>query len=219
MGLFDELEKARREGRPDGDPDRPEDGRPDEPKDESREDSLTFNLYYWLQTLVAAVVCIVLVFTFVGRITRVEGSSMVDTLHDGDLLILRSIGYRPRQGDIVVLNKTTDETYSLLQGDAIVKRVIATGGQTVRIDYAENAVYVDDERLEEPYLSEVMLPRTGPFSGQTPVKVPEGSVFVMGDNRNGSTDSRHELLGTVDEGYIMGKAVCVMFPLGRIKTL
>lgn len=182
-------------------------------------DELTCNLYYWLQTLVAAVVCIILLFSFVGRITRVDGSSMVDTLHNGDLLLLRTLGYHPRQGDIVVLNKTTDETYALLQGDAIVKRVIAVGGQTVWIDYSSSTVYVDGEALEEPYITQEMMPRTGPYSGQTPVTVPEGSVFVMGDNRNGSTDSRHELLGTVDEHYIMGQAVCILFPFARISAL
>lgn len=183
------------------------------------QDDLTYNLYYWLQTLVTAVVCILLLFSFVGRITRVDGSSMVDTLHNGDLLLLRSLGYHPKPGDIVVLNKTTDETYTLLQGDAIVKRVIAVGGQTVWIDYGSSTVYVDGEPLEEPYITQEMMPRTGPYSGQTPVTVPEGSVFVMGDNRNGSTDSRHELLGTVDEHYVMGRAVCILFPFSRFSAL
>ena len=82
-------------------------------------------LFYWLQTLVTAIVCIVLVFTFLGRITRVVGHSMDDTLADGELLAVWSLGYEPEQGDIVVLNKTTAD---FLEGEAIVKRVIATGG-------------------------------------------------------------------------------------------
>lgn len=183
------------------------------------EEGLVNNLYYWLQTLVVAVVAIVLLFTFFGRITRVDGESMLNTLHDGDLLLLQSVGYTPKTGDIVVLNKTTDESLTLLGGEAIVKRVIATGGQTVRIDYETSTVYVDGEPLDEPYIWEEMDWRTGPCSGQTPIEVPEGSVFVMGDNRNNSTDSRHELLGTVDSRYILGRAVCIIFPLSDIGLL
>lgn len=184
-----------------------------------REDGLAQNLYYWLQTLVLAVVSIVLVFSFLGRITRVEGNSMLQTLHNGDLLVLRSVGYTPKVGDIVVLNKTTDETISLLGGEAIVKRVIATEGQTVYIDYASNTLFIDGKPVDEPYLWERMQPRHGPYSGQTPFVVPEGSVFVMGDNRNESTDSRQELLGPVDTGYILGGVVCILFPLSDMGLL
>jgi len=183
------------------------------------EEGLVFNLYYWLQTLVLAVVAIVLLFTFVGRITRVEGDSMLNTLHDRDLLLLQSAFYTPKAGDIVVLNKTTDETLSLLGGEAIVKRVIATEGQTVSIDYAASTVYVDGQPLDEPYVWEEMDFRSGPYSGQLPFVVPEGCVFVMGDNRNNSTDSRHELLGPVDTGYILGRAVCILFPFSDICLL
>jgi len=184
-----------------------------------QEEGLVYNLYYWLQTLVFAVVAIVLLFTFVGRISRVDGNSMLNTLHNGDLLLLRSIGYTPKTGDIVVLNKTTDETVSLLGGEAIVKRVIATEGQTVSIDYNTSTVYINNEPLDEPYLWEAMDFRSGPYSGQTPFVVPEGSIFVMGDNRNGSTDSRHDLVGTVDTHYILGKAVCILFPFSHIGLL
>lgn len=183
------------------------------------ETGLVYNLYYWLQTLALAVTVIVLLFTFVGRISRVEGDSMLNTLHDGDLLLLQSIGYTPKAGDVVVLNKTTDETRSLLGGEAIVKRVIATEGQTVLIDYNTSTVYIDGTPLDEPYIWESMDFRSGPYSGQTPFVVPEGSIFVMGDNRNNSTDSRHELLGTVDTGYILGKAVCILFPFSDIGLL
>lgn len=183
------------------------------------EEGLVYNIYYWLQTLVLAVAAIVLLFTFVGRITRVEGDSMLQTLHNGDLLLLQSAFYTPKTGDIVVLNKTVDETLSLLGGEAIVKRVIATEGQTVSVDYDSSVVYVDGQPLEEPYVWERMDRRTGPYSGQTPFVVPEGSVFVMGDNRNNSTDSRHELLGPVDEGYILGRAVCILFPFSDMSLL
>lgn len=171
------------------------------------------NLYYWLQTLVVAVVTIVLLFGFVCRITRVEGGSMLDTLHDGDLLLLWSLGYTPKAGDVVVLNKTDDQTTALLGGEAIVKRVIATGGQTVEIDYAADVVYVDGQPLDEPYIRQVDM--NG--SGQKVYDVPEGHVFVMGDNRNASTDGR--TIGTVDERYVIGKAVCVFFPFSDLGLL
>lgn len=183
------------------------------------EAGLVYNLYYWLQTLVLAVVTIVLLFTFVGRITRVEGDSMRNTLHNGDLLLLQSIGYTPKAGDIVVVNKTTDETVALLGGDAIVKRVIATGGQTVSIDYNTSTVYVDGAPLDEPYVWEPMDSHFGPYSGQSPFVVPEGSIFVMGDNRNASTDSRNQLLGPIDTGYVLGRAVCILFPFSDLGLL
>lgn len=177
------------------------------------EETTAHSIYYWLQTLVVAVVTITLAFTFVCRITRVEGGSMLDTLHGGDLLLLWSLGYTPGAGDVVVLNKTDDATTALLGGEAIVKRIIATGGQTVEIDYVADAVYVDGELLDEPYIREQDM--NG--SGRQTYEVPEGHVFVMGDNRNASTDGR--AIGTVDEGYIMGKAVCILFPFSDIGLL
>ena len=97
---------------------------------------------------------------------------------------------------------------------AIVKRVIATGGQTVDIDYATNSVYVDGERLDEPYIKEAMLDvsQTDPYRAQTHIEVPEGSIFVMGDNRNDSDDSRDSRIGCIDEDYVLGKAFFSVFP-------
>ena len=171
------------------------------------------SLYGWLQTITAVLTAIILVFTFLGRITPVDGVSMEPTLHTGDLMLVRSIGYRPRQGDVVVLTKPFD----LTEGP-IVKRVIAVGGQQVDIDYGTGTVYVDGAALDEPYLKEVMRPPW--YGGLTSVTVPEDSVFVMGDNRNNSNDSRDVTLGTVDERYILGRAELVFFPFrnfGRIQ--
>ena len=189
-------------------------GAPQQPPQEGAEEQEKLpqeELFYWLQTLVTAIVCIVLVFTFLGRITRVVGHSMDDTLADGELLAVWSLGYEPEQGDIVVLNKTTVEH---LGGVAIVKRVIATGGQTVDIDYATNSVYVDGERLDEPYIKEVMqdVTLTDPYRAQTHIEVPEGSIFVMGDNRNNSDDSRDDRIGCIDEDYVLGKVFFSIFP-------
>ena len=173
--------------------------------------------FYWLQTLVTAIVCITLIFTFLGRITRVVGHSMDPTLCEGELMLVWSLGYQPKQGDIVIANKTTRECSDLLGGEAIVKRVIATGGQSVDIDYDNNMVYVDGQPLQEDYILEEMWWPTWNYDMmQTHWDVPEGSVFLMGDNRNGSTDSRHTAVGTVDNDYLLGKAIFTFFPFDRI---
>lgn len=170
------------------------------------------DLYYWLHTMTVALVCLVLIFTFLGRLTRVDGASMNNTLEDGELLLVWSLGYHPQQGDIIILNKTIAET---LGGDAIVKRVIATGGQTVDIDYDTSTVYVDGVLVEEPYIREYMFP----IYEETHIQVPEGSIFVMGDNRNESKDSRHSGVGTIDEDYVLGKAMVAIWPLSKIGIL
>lgn len=172
------------------------------------------DLFFWLQALVMALAVMILIFTFVGRIITVDGSSMLPTLHDRDVMLLRSIGYHPKQGDIVVLTKD----FGQYEDAPIVKRVIAVGGQSVRIDYEESKVYVDGEALDEPYTLENYLiePHSATYS-ITEMEVPEGSVFVLGDNRNNSSDSRHVELGAIDERYIIGEMVAVLFP-GTILT-
>ena len=196
----------------------PPDETPEEMRDlKEQEKKPPEDLFYWLNALTTALVCLVVVFTFFGRLTRVDGDSMTNTLQNGQLLLVWSLGYQPEQGDIVVLNKTTVEH---LGGVAIVKRVIATGGQTVDIDYAANAVYVDGERLDESYIKEPMADLTGdPLRSQTHFEVPDGSIFVMGDNRNGSDDSRNSLIGFIDEDYVLGKAVFSIFPFSTFGAL
>ena len=172
----------------------------------SNRETLKLDLYFWLQALVIALVALILIFTFVGRIIGVDGNSMVPTLHDGDMLLLQSAGYEPEQGDVVVLTKP----FRTVTGP-IVKRVIATGGQRVEIDYAAGTVKVDGRILDEPYIYEAMQM---PFSGSiTSVEVPEGSIFVMGDNRNNSSDSRDPDLGVVDERYVLGRALLILLPV------
>ena len=164
-----------------------------------------WSLFEWFQALVCSVVTVVLLFTFVIRLIGVDGYSMVPTLQHGDrLLVINSLldhDYRP--GDIVIARK---ESFT---GDPIVKRVIAVGGQKVDIDFDTGTVYVDDVPLQEDYINELTLTDEGTAF---PLWVEEGSVFLMGDNRNYSSDSRSSLLGTVDEGYIIGKAVFLLFP-------
>ena len=163
------------------------------------------DLYEWMQALVCSVLVVVLLFTFVVRLIGVHGHSMVPTLQDGDrLLVLNSILYDDYQyGDIVVLRKES------FLAEPIVKRVIATGGQTVDIDFETGSVYVDGELLKEDYINELTFLEEGT---EFPLTVPEGSIFVMGDNRNNSNDSRDYRLGTVDTRYVIGKAVFLAFP-------
>ena len=173
-------------------------------------------LYEWLQMLMGCVLAAGLLFTCLGRLTRVDGESMNNTLQHGEMMLVWSLGYTPKQGDIVVLNKTTAD---FLGNRAIVKRVIATGGQTVDIDYTTGTVYVDGVPLDEPYIREEMyLPYVSTMQ-QTHWVVPEGSIFVMGDNRNASTDSRDDRLGTIDEDYVLGKVVLGLWPLSRVGAM
>ncbi len=183
---------------------------PEEPQLTSGE-ALRQDLYLWLQTMAFALAALILIFTFVGRVVGVDGSSMEPTLQDGDLLLLQSIGYTPKQGDVVVLTKP----FAHVTG-AIVKRVIATEGQRVEIDYEAGTVTVDGVVLDEPYLPEAMVePSPATFETITSVTVPEGHIFVMGDNRNHSDDSRDTRLGTVDTRYVLGRAVAVLLPAGH----
>ena len=189
---------------------------PEQPK-LTKAEELKVDLYFWLQALTMALVLLILLFTFVGRIISVDGPSMLPTLHDGDMLLLRGIGYTPERGDIVVLTKD----FSHYTDQPIVKRVIAVGGQTVRIDYEESKVYVDGVALDEPYINESILIRPGPGSALSieELTVPEGSVFVLGDNRNDSSDSRHVELGAIDNRYILGKAVMILLPFHNLGIL
>lgn len=187
---------------------------PEQPK-LTKSEEFKLDLFFWLQALVVALVVLILVFTFVGRIITVDGDSMLPTLHNRDIMLLRSIGYTPEQGDIVVLTKD----FAHYEDQPIVKRVIAVGGQTVRIDYDESTVYVDGIALNEPYILEPVMYRKGIDLSIEELTVPEGSVFVLGDNRNNSSDSRHVELGAIDNRYILGKMVTVLIPGTLISSL
>ena len=176
-------------------------------------------LYDWLQLFMGCVIAAVVLFNCVARLTRVDGSSMDNTLQHGEVMLIWSLGYTPKQGDIVVLNKTPVLLTGWTEPRAIVKRVIATGGQTVDIDYSQSAVYVDGQLLDDPYLPEEMYLPFASTMQQTHWAVPEGSIFVMGDNRNNSTDSRDDQLGTIDTGYVLGKAVLALWPMDRFGTV
>lgn len=169
-------------------------------------------LYQTLRSLVWIVLIIIFLFTFVFRITVVDGASMENTLYNWDVVLVRSIAYTPEQGDIVVLTKES------FRDQSIIKRVIAVEGQTVDIDYASSTVYVDGAALDEPYIKEWMqVPVFGDVVNH--LTVPEGCIFVMGDNRNHSSDSRDPSIGVVDVRCVIGQAVLVLFPFAHFGKL
>ena len=177
--------------------------------------SFRLTLYGWLQPLVFALAFMILLSIFVVRNIGVEGESMMPTLLNQDMLLLQRIGYTPVQGDVVVL---TQRSFS---DSPIVKRVIAKGGQIVDIDYDANTVTVTDADgtqtvLDEPYLGE---PMRRPLTYNTRIVVPEGSICVLGDNRNNSTDSRSPSIGTVDERCVLGRAVLILLPFQRFGVI
>ena len=161
--------------------------------------------YEWVRSLVGAVLVITLLFTFVVRLMGVDGHSMVPTLQDGDRLIVVSgwLCGDYKYGDIVIAYKES------FDAEPIVKRVIATEGQTVDIDFTLGRVFVDGELLQEDYVNNLTYLDEGT---QFPLTLGEGELFLMGDNRNRSSDSRDERLGAVDERLIIGKAVLLVFP-------
>lgn len=168
-------------------------------------------LFDWLQCIVFALIACILVFLFLGRTVGVVGGSMENTLYEGERLLISKLFYTPEYGDIVVLRQDT------FRNEPIVKRVIATEGQTVDIDFEECVVYVDGVALDEPYTKDYgnyMYYDQQDFDGE--ITVPDGCVFVMGDNRNGSTDSRTDSIGCVDARKILGKVFFRISPLDRI---
>lgn len=158
-----------------------------------------------------ACVAVTLAFMFVFRTVGVVGISMYPTLNTNDRIVLTASYSEPEYGDIVV---TCQPDNSEVIPDVLVKRVIATEGQTVDIDFENGIVYVDGTALDEPYIAAPTNDRED-FSG--PVTVPEGCVFVMGDNRNHSTDSRDNRIGFIREEYIMGRALFRLVPFGEIE--
>ncbi len=161
----------------------------------------------YLRDFTAVMVAIMLLFFLFFRIIVVSGPSMNDTLQHGDTLLLvsRVFYHNPKQGDVIVASKD-----SFRDGEPIIKRIIATEGQKVDIDFTTGAVYVDDVLLDE---SDYIKGNTTNFEGtRFPLTVKPGHVFVMGDNREDSLDSRSLEIGQIDERQILGKAVFLLYP-------
>ena len=164
------------------------------------------NVALYLHDMIFMLVIVMAVLMLFLRIIVVDGPSMESTLLNGDyMLLVGNMFYKnPSYGDIVVVSKQAYDN-----GKPIVKRVIATEGQTVDIDFNEGVVYVDGVALDEPYTKTLTALKEGTTF---PLVVEEGKVFVMGDNRNNSKDSRSTQIGLVDKREVLGKVTFILFP-------
>lgn len=180
-------------------------------KEKKEKTTATSFIFDMVSIIATAIVAVCFVFVFAFRTIGVVGNSMYPTLLSGDRIILSAFDFAPKQGEIVVTGQPSKNERI---ATTLVKRVIAVEGQTVDIDFAKGIVYVDGEPLDEPYTYEPTHTRED-FVG--PVTVPEGYVFVMGDNRNNSTDSRSSYVGMIRTDYILGKAIFSISPENGFK--
>ncbi len=178
-------------------------------------------LFDSVELIVFTVVAVFLMLTFALRVCEVSGPSMEKSFFNGEKLLVSNLFYEPEVGDVIVFHQTSDlsDTFN----EPIIKRVIATGGQYVKIDYTADKVYVsndvqftEDEVLDESayiYLSNGIWKEYG--SAPEVFAVPEGYLFVMGDNRNVSADSRSVYVDLVDERRVLGKALLRVAPFSK----
>lgn len=163
---------------------------------------ISANLYEWVSSIIVAVIAVVILLTFCFRLIDVDGTSMEPTLINTDKVIVSELFYTPDNGDVIVISH--GEEYD----KPLVKRVIATEGQSIQIDFDNNQVYVDGNLIDEPYIQG----QTIRGDTEIPEVVPEGKVFVLGDNRPVSLDSRYHEVGLIDVDSIIGKAQFVIIP-------
>ena len=176
-------------------------------KEEIQETAWT-SVFHWLYGIVGFLFVVFILFILFFKIVSVDGVSMLPTLNDNDKLFVYTLDYTPHQGDIVVISAEDDEK-------SVIKRIIATENQTVDVDYETGKVTVDGVVLEENYITEMSVPDDNEIV--YPYTVPENCVFVMGDNRNASTDSRDNRVGLIREEYILGEALFRIAPFGQFK--
>lgn len=178
-------------------------------------------MFEWLDVIVASVVAVVIIFTFLFRIVSIDGSSMENTLMNKERVIISNMFYEPKRGDIVVISRNTqnDIINKSAYSEPIIKRVIAVEGDQVNIDFDKGIVYVNGVALVEPYIKEQTKRK---HQVVFPVLVPENCIFVMGDNRNDSLDSRSTMIGEngmINVKYVLGHAVLRIFPFNKFGGL
>ncbi len=204
------------------------------PKDEKRSEekqSVIAEIFDYYELCIFSICAVIVIFSFFIRLCRVDGQSMEDTLHNNEMLVVSDIFYTPKRGDVIVFHQTggqNQDIYSFSLNEPIVKRVIATAGEWIDIklsgDRLEVTIY--DSSMEKKYtLSEDYAKYSGSPSWnptgyhEYPMQIPEGYVFVMGDNRWHSTDSRSTLIGLVDTRRILGRAVLRLTPLSKFGSI
>ncbi len=175
-------------------------------------------LIEWLGVVASALIIVVILFGFVFRVAIISGDSMKNTLIDGDVVVISNFNYTPKQGDIVVVSRNAENTPESMREEngPIIKRVIATEFQIVNIDFETGTVYIDNMPLDEPYIS---TPTVDQYDVEFPITVPEGCIFVLGDNRDVSLDSRSSRIGDggmIDTRYVLGHAVYRVFPFDKM---
>lgn len=175
---------------------------------EEKPSLLLSSFYEVVDSVKGAAVVVFIIFALVFRAVGVEGDSMNPTLSNGDWVAVSSVFSDYQRGDIVIVTQPWEKNVP------IIKRVIAVEGDTVFIDFDKNEVYVNDELLDEPYIAQ---PTRLHYDVQFPLTVGEGELFVMGDNRNDSLDSRSSKIGMIDERYVLGKALFRFLPAGEWK--
>ena len=176
-------------------------------------------VFEWLEIIITAIIAVVIIFTFIFKVVTIEGGSMKETIHHGEKVIISNMFYTPKNGDIVVISRNIDNSVDEESSAPIIKRIIATEGQTVAIDFEQGIVFVDGVALDEPY---TRTPTNLKYDIEFPVLVDDGCVFVLGDNRNDSRDSRSSFIGNngmIDTRYILGKAIFRILPFDKIGGL
>lgn len=162
----------------------------------------------WLETLFIYLSIAVFILLFIFHNVQVDGNSMLPTLHNNERLVTSPLFYNIQKDDIVVINRDYDEP--------LVKRVIATEGQTVNIDFKKSEVYVDGELQNEPFILEPTKNSGGDRGITYPATVPKGCIFVMGDNRNDSLDSRYQEVGMIHTDHVFGKVLFRLTPFNKM---
>lgn len=166
--------------------------------------------FEWTEAIVEAIIPVVFILAFIFRIVNVKGESMLNTLHNRDKVMVTEWYYKPKAGDVVVIR------HGRYLDEPLIKRVIATQGQTLSIDFNSGLVTVDGVTLNETYIKEKMWLRE---DGDIPAVIPDGYCFVMGDNRNDSLDSRSKAVGLIKNEDVTGKASFIIFPFNRIRVI
>lgn len=185
--------------------------------------SFAADMIDYIEIFVFSICITLLIFSFFARICKVDGPSMNNTLYDGEALIISDIAYKPKQNDVIVFHQTSTDYPAY--NEPIVKRVIAVGGQYVKIDFTNALVYVSDDEIFDP--NDIINEQSYIFldvgkwnrGGIMETYVPEGKLFVMGDNRNNSADSRSGAIGLVDERRVLGKVLFRITPLSKFGSI